>query len=54
MEVRGEIEKSNSVVIIIDVQERLYPHIYKKSEIKKNLKKIIEFSKNNCHSDNSN
>lgn len=38
-------EKKGSVLLIIDVQEKLVPEIFKKKEVIENIKKLIEFCK---------
>ena len=36
------IKKEDSLIIFIDVQEKLMPHIYKNKKLKENLTKFVK------------
>mgnify|MGYP001027959046 CR=1 FL=1 len=42
---RGLIQREGSVLVVIDLQEKLLPHIAEKDEISKNIEKLVRFAK---------
>jgi len=41
----GLLSKDGAVLLIIDIQEKLFPHIHKKEEVSKNVRRLIKFVK---------
>ena len=45
VEALGLLSKDGAVLLIIDIQEKLFPHIHKKEEVSKNVRRLIKFMK---------
>jgi len=41
----GLLSKDGAVLLIIDIQEKLFPHMHKKEEVSKNVRRLIKFVK---------